>query len=154
MLLAIEGACGQSLSVEQGEQWFARNKAALQSLNNLLLNAPLIRRVEPELPNDIIPQYGTFDSNTMSAYENIKTICGEIGVKNIAIARRGSEPNGELIGIRYILRSYGILVSGGGFLSIQYTPKDSFVKYLYDTENTVRPLEIDGWYVVVYEDKS
>ncbi len=143
----------EEISISSGQQWFAENKDALLALHQLVLKQPAIRRVDPGLRLEFVPKYDDFDSDTEAAYRRIEEICNEMGINNIAVARVGAEPQGDLIGIRYLLESRGLLVSGGSFLSIEYIP-DSYLQYLDPREFSVRALNWDDWYVVVYRDST
>src|SRR3546814_2550547 len=101
LLFPTVGVSEEEISIRSGQQWFAENRLALLALHQSVLDQPAIHWVDPALRLEFVPKYNEFDSEAEAAYEEIKGICGEMGIKSVAVARDGSKRQGELLAVTY-----------------------------------------------------
>lgn len=152
LLLPTVALSEEEISISGGQQWFSENKAALLALHQLVLEKPAIHWVDPALRLEFVPKYDEFDSETEAIYEEIKSICDDMGIKSVSVARVGSKLQCELLAVTYKIKNRGLSISGGSTLTIEYISSDTLLKNMKPPEYEVKPLDLDGWYVVVYRD--
>lgn len=143
----------KNMTIQEGKSWCSVNKEKLMELHELVLQHPIIRRVDLGTSLKYVPNQEKFAPEDMSAYKTMAEECKSLGIKNIAVFRRFESPYGRLISVDYILSSSGLCVSGGRHLSVEFVPDKQSLPRLFDTpEYIVTPLDEEDWYIVDYRE--
>lgn len=142
----------KNMTLHEGENWYSMNKEKLIRLHSLILKHPKIRRVDPGMSLQYVPNSSEFTPEDLSAYKTLEETCKSMNIKNIAVFRKFRSITGCLISVRYTLSSSG-LCGGGRMISIEYIVDDTVIsRFRSDSEHIVTPLDETNWYVVDYQE--
>ncbi|WP_340115259.1 hypothetical protein [Pelagibius sp. 7325] len=149
----LAGWISLDYTTESGAAWFAENRRDLLRLNAALLARPQITWVEPALRLQFIPNSKNFSADDLAAYREVEVMTKDLGVINIQAARVGSQIDGELITIRYLLKRRGFLFTSSDALIVAYTPNSKYLAHWQEEPGAqIVPLDVEGWYAIVDHD--
>lgn len=154
ILLTFNGASAGSLSdYDSAVSWFKDNREQLNSLVELLLAHPAIKRVDGELGLKFMTQYDELSKSDLEVYEVVLRESTDLGIKSAAVSREESQKNGDLISVQLLLISKGNVVRGYA-LTLEYIPDQKYLDMFKSHGIDYFQLDgADGWYLAEYVDE-
>ena len=153
LLVFLGGWDDLDYTTESGAAWFAAHKSEVLGLTRRLLARPEIAWVEPGLTLKYVPKFANFTPESEAIYRRLEAKAEDLGIDIIAVFRKRSDIDGELISVRYTLKRRGFVFTSSDALSIEYILSETLLKALRETPGTqVAPLDVEGWYAVVTHD--